>query len=268
VYAPTPQPGFKMLRASAPGAWAATLQAFDGDAARVLKSDAGVSVFAARLLGRDVVIKRWDLATPWARAKAMFRASRGDRHWRGAARLARAGLRTAPCLALALEQAPVPRVWLVMEHIPGPTALECLADRSLHILDQHALASALGRQIRALDDAGLYNRDHKPSNLILADHHADNLTVIDTVAIRRGRSPQRMLASLVIEPLGCGLSIRRSLAMRTLTAFLGLAGFDPRCRARRDGLWRDVQARIRAHGDPTPRTDPLAQRPGLAAPPS
>lgn len=260
---PHRQPEIKVIR-SAPGedraAWAQAIRTFDTGTAQVLKSDGDTAVYRATLLGRDVVLKRWSLSTRGARAKATLSASRGHRHWRAAARLEHLRLRTARCLALALEQRDPPRVWLAMEFLPGPTVLECMADPGLDIRDQHAIARSLGAQVGAFRLAGIHNRDHKPSNLILVDHSPDSLAVIDCLGIRRGQDPERMLASLLIEPTGCGVPVRAPLAMRALVSFLGArsrgqnrAGW----REHRNLTWAAVRAEVTAHGDPTPRINPL-----------
>ena len=51
-------------------------------------------------------------------------------------------------------------------------------------LSQHELARAVGAQVRAILNAAGYNRDHKPSNLLV--HPDSGPIVLDTVAIRAG----------------------------------------------------------------------------------
>jgi tRNA A-37 threonylcarbamoyl transferase component Bud32 len=256
VHVPHPQPGVKVIR-SAPGvdaaAWAGAIRAFDLDAARTLKSDGDTAVYRARVLGGDVVLKRWTLRTRADRAKAMLAASRGHRHWRGAMRLQNAGIPTARCIALALEQGHPPRVWLVMEQLEGCTLLEHMARPDEDVRAQHAIATAAGALVARLCRAGLSNRDLKPSNIVVSAGSGPALTVIDCVAIRRSRSLRRrdsMLAALVLEPLGCGALPRRALLMRGLAAVQGPAPLKRR--------WVRVAARVAAHGDPRPKINPLA----------
>ncbi|MFG0327814.1 MAG: hypothetical protein ACF8SC_11170 [Phycisphaerales bacterium JB037] len=92
---------------------------------------------------------------------------------------------------------------LFMHALPGRTLLDHLAERRAD-----DLAPIVGRGVGRIVRAGLFNRDHKPSNLIVAPDRR-SLAVIDTVAIRPtpfpARSVERMFASLIIEPTGvCG----------------------------------------------------------------
>jgi hypothetical protein len=92
--------------------------------------------------------------------------------------------------------------------------------------------------------------------------------VIDCVAIRYGpmtssrAGAHRMLASLVIEPTGCGCPPRRSLMMRALRAALE-SGREPRRLPREQekadtrALWRAVRDRVERHKDARPAVNPL-----------
>lgn len=182
-----------------------------------------------------------------------------------------------------------------MERLSGPSVLEILAAaRGRHdstrgdaadapqaaLLGprrQLALARELGRQLRRLIGHGRFNRDHKPSNLIvLSADHRPRVAIIDCVAILPvsraggpGEALQRMLASLYIEPSGVGAPPRRSLILATLHGALGIdrpaSPGAPRIlrshrvdRRRLRALWNSVADRVRSHGDPTPRVDPLS----------
>lgn len=258
---------------------------------RILKRESdlasGTLVCVCTLLGRPVVIKRTPLGLG-GMVKAAFKASRGWRHWRGAAWLLTQGIPTARPLALLRSgSAEV----LIMDALDGPSLLQAMADRSLNIRQQHALADAPGELIARLAHHARYNRDHKPSNLIvtkLTDTHAE-LAIIDCVAIlpiSRMRPPVepllRMLSSQVIEPLGCGVLPRRALLLRALRACLRAqwqldarnaeptptaAPGSPAAPAKEQRewelasmrlLWREVARIIHDHGDPTPRINPLA----------
>lgn len=277
------------VRRVAPGesgaVWLAALATFDPASARVLKSDASVAVSRATLQDRDVVIKAWDRTTPWARVRSRLGLSPAWAHWRGAAWLQAHGIATARVLALIHER-PGPGElveWMIMDALPGRSLIQILAElhadpRAMPARRQHELARALGRQLAALDKAGRFNRDHKPSNLIVAwpeeipsGHDWPNrasdqpiIGIIDCVGLRqsgreRWRGVRRMLASLIIEPTGCGLYIRKTLRLRVLASFLEGQGPMPR-EARRAALrggWASVERLVAAHGDPTPRVSPL-----------
>lgn len=262
-------PGWRVERTGAgedAREWARVLAGFDEGGAERLKDDGGTAVLRASLLGREVVLKRWDLGSLGARVRAVLRAAPADRHWRNAAWLAARGITTARPLALATEyRRPHPRRWLAMEHVPGRTLLQEIAGGDLGVRDEHSIAWLLGQQLARFRALPAYNRDHKPSNLIVTgDEEGSQIAVIDCIAIRRGRGgPDRMMASLLIEPAGCGLRVRRALRMRVLCSYLDdmdrPAGSIRR--DTRDRLWRAVEGRVRAHGDPRPRVNPLGQRP-------
>jgi len=253
-------------------AWQRVLESFDTAGAKVLKEDRGTAVYRTSLLGRDLVLKSWELRTLGSRLRALARAGQPDRHWRGAAWLNGHGFRAAHCLALASEyRSPFPRRWLVMEAVPGRSVLDHLARGDLTVRQEHAVARALGRQLTLFVSHARSNRDHKPSNLIVSGDPANpEIVLIDCVGLRNRVDTGRMLASLAIEPAGCGVPVRASLAMRVLRSHLASLdeGIGPMAdlsrrdaRRFRNGKWRDVIARIRAHGDPSPRVNPLAGAP-------
>jgi tRNA A-37 threonylcarbamoyl transferase component Bud32 len=258
-------------------AWLAALTEFDPSGATRLKQDAGTAVYRARLMGRDVVVKSWQVRGPLSRLKALVRHSRADRHWRGAGWLTAQGIPTAPVLVLASAGN---RQILVMEALPGKTVLQHLADRDLMPRQEHAVAAALGRQIAALMARGRSNHDPKPSNQIVTGVSGEIATValIDCVAVRPivwfdSEEPIPMLAKLLIEAIGCGVPPRRALRMRALRAYwdalghLRPASATPFTRAARNHAWMEVAAFITNHGDPTPLVPPLPAVQASPAPP-
>ncbi|MBS0188538.1 MAG: hypothetical protein JSS51_10750 [Planctomycetes bacterium] len=245
----------------------------------LLKSENDSFVARAVLEGVPVVVKWRALVSLADRTKALMGASRAFRQWRGARRLARGGIPAARPLALLLQAgASHPGEWLVLEEAPGETVLHALATDRLSPRDQHALARAVGVQVGAMLRAGLCNRDHKPSNLIVEFEGVDGarvpiLTLIDTVAIRRRSNPGemvRMLATLLIETIGVGVAPRGAIAFRvlrdacaawlegTLGRPLGSHPGDRKAlRALVRSTARRVDQYIQTHGDPTPKVDPL-----------
>lgn len=269
------------------GEWAEAMAGFDPAGGAVLKREGGAAVYRAEVLGRDVVLKSWEVRTAADRLKLAARMSRADRHWRGAQWLLGRGLDSAEPLALLVERgAGIRRVWLAMEALEGKTVLRHLADGDLSVKQEHALARELARVVQEMIAGGRWNRDFKPSNLIVTDTGQRGggrarVATIDCVAIlhtrgKRGESALRMYTSLAIEPAGVGRPVRRALACRFLVCTIGanLGGLGSRhaipdgdrqdlvSAARRGklwkSLWRSVRERIEAHGDPRPRTDPLS----------
>ncbi|MBL8877048.1 MAG: hypothetical protein JNM86_14735 [Phycisphaerae bacterium] len=238
-------------------------------------------VCRARPDGIGIVVKMRELVTLRDRAKCVLRASRAFRQWRGARRLAARGIPAARPLALLVQSGnPGKRIreWLILEDVQGATVLHWLAARRLSVVDQHALARAVGVQVGAMLRAGLCNRDHKPSNLIA--EFVDGVpivTLIDTVAIRRRSNPGemvRMLATLLIESIGVGVAPRGAIAFRvlrdacaawlegTLGRPLGSHKGDRKAlRALVRSTARRIDQYIRFHGDPTPKDNPLVVPP-------
>ena len=239
-------------------------------AARTLKQDGGSWVRRATLLGRDVVVKCRSLNTFSRRLKGTLGIGHGHKHWRGASLLQSRGILTAAPLVLCRAAVDgVPCEILLLEFIDGPTLLECLQssrDGRLAVREQHAIARAVGLQVAQFSQ-GLQNRDHKPSNLIVrrTASGSPEIAVIDCVGVYhsmlwRGFSPP--LASLMIEPTGCGVPPRRALRMRVLTTLAdSLDGPTRTSRAERRKfiriVWLLTDKRIAAHGDPTPKVNPL-----------
>lgn len=253
-----PSPVFRVLHANAdPGPWIEALRTFKVDLAQPLKTEGASIVVRTRLLGQEVVIKRRELRRLGDRLKSRLGLGRASRQWRGARWLAGHGFDTARPVVAALEHTgSTVREWLVLESLPGASVLRHLADGDLSISRQHELARSLGRQIAAIGEAGMYNGDHKPSNLIVVQGRP---AIVDTVAIRRGRRPERMLHALAVEPIGEGVLPRRSLRARLIHELV-LAerhlsgGADRAGKARRRAIWNAVADSLSRHGDPTPRT--------------
>lgn len=229
---------------------------------QVIKRDGDAEVVAATLLDQAVIIKRWRARSTYEKFKMKLGLGRASRHARGTRLLQSCGIPTAAVLASQLtpEQDGALVQTLILERLPGKTVLQHLADGDLAPRQQHALARRIALDMAALLRAGYYNRDHKPSNLIVTSTDAADprVAVIDTVAIRRAGDVGaiRMLASLFIEPLGCGVPPRRALAFRVVRTLANEGLGKPY-----QQLWMYAGNVIRNHGDARPKVDPLTQHP-------
>jgi hypothetical protein len=255
--------------------WARVIERCEtgGEDVQTLKRDGGASVFA--LPGESgsagLVAKRWELRSVGSRLKSLVHASRAWRHWNGAERLSRAGVRTAACFAIGRSRDAETGVgveWLIMDRLLGKMLLRHMADNDLPVQTQHRLAESAGRMVAALVKAGLYNHDGKPANLIVSPDPqrslAPQISIIDCVAIRKlpkvGVEGKiiHMLAGLVIEPIGCKCPPRRALMMRALKSFANTEHLSrAQWRGPRNRTWHAVAAFIEAHGDPSPKVNPL-----------
>lgn len=233
----------------------------------VLKAGDQVGVYALGVDGRPVVLKCWRLSTIAHRAYAALRTTRGSRQWRGSRRLKEIGLRTPRSLALIRGRSGRDLVEvLIMERLDGRTLLEHLARPTLTPRAEHRVATTLALQCHTMLRAGIFNRDHKPSNLMVlhADQSIAEIAILDAVAIRpfvgggHGHAPP--FERLVLEAIGVGTMPRRSLMARFVrewTACIHQAAGPPQREATR-ALWAQIASRIRDHGDPTPTDNPLS----------
>lgn len=236
-----------------------------------------------------LVLKVQALDRPLDWLASMLGLTKLDRQWRGAQRLARAGFATPVPLvqfrgvaAKSLSPGPngTQRVGcLLLSYVEGRTLLEAMARPGPE--DPILLARALGRHIGLMLKARLFNRDHKPSNLLLPkssgslnasrtkDESPDArgvVVVLDPVGVRRmrrsrkgrrrarTRARRRMLFALLVEPLGVGVEIGLRLRLETMHACAAELEL-PRRVVRED--FRAIDQMLFEHGDPTPQHDPL-----------
>ncbi len=243
------------------------------DGAVVMKSEGGSWVRRATMMGREVVVKCRELGTVWKRVKFGVGMGHGAKQWRGAERLMKAGIATGRPLVMAraVVDGRVCEV-MVLEFVEGKTLLEILDEVKRGVgpgvREQHAIARAVAETVVKSAKGGFYNRDHKPSNLIVrrdADGRWD-IAVIDCVGLK-WRAPvddsgnEWMFAALMIEAIGCGCGPRRALWARVVMSLGWTNGGRERVRLRdlREEVVEQVELEIKVHGDPRPRVDPLGR---------
>lgn len=253
--------------------WLASRTPRDLESMTVLKVADDVTVYATTVDDHPVVLKVSVLKGLTRRAYAALGSTRACRHWRGSRRLTALGLPTPECHAIIQGKSGGTRLEvLVMERVPGRTLLDHVARPTLPVKGEHRLARALARQCADMARAGVFNRDHKPSNIMVVDAHAPTLAILDTVAIRPLPRPGPVappLERLIIEPIGIGATPRRALIARFLTEWISLTTPDPaRRRQALRSTWHTLQTRIAAHGDPTPTDNPLSPTGDSRRPPS
>lgn len=232
-----------------------------GASARAIKSDDRSAVLAGEAAGYEVVVKTLALDRAKDRLRAALRLSRHWRQARGSEKVRRAGADACPVLAIARGIDPSGhRVEaLIMDRVDGPTLLRAAADRALSPTHQRMLLDRVGAAVGQLARSGIFNRDHKPSNLIVTrDEAGEPMPVlIDCADIRRaanGRALVGMLSKLLIEANGTEVSVGVGEQVRVAQAARREAGLDAPLRE----LVAQVHRTIEAHGDPRPKVDPLA----------
>lgn len=245
----------------------------------VLKDEPGSSwVRRATINGRAVVVKCRYLNRRSRRIKSMLGYGHGDKYWRGAALLASKKIATARPIVLGTARLDGELVeLLVLNYLSGPTLLEVMDQvrRGVGpgVREQHRIAEAVGRSVGAMLTASLWNRDHKPSNLIVrcAVDDESTIAVIDVVGVRRlgpealrvdGLECEEMWAALMIESIGVGCPPRRTLWMRAVRSWMeGVSqplDREMRHLAIRTTLIEGAGGIVEMHGDPRPAVHPLA----------
>lgn len=251
------------------------------EGAGVLKANDDGAVFDAVLSGTPVVVKTQRVRTLGDRLKGSLGVSRLMRQWNGAVTLDRVGVRAAMPLALLRgfgDDGGIVET-LVLERVEGRSLLEHLRDEDLTHEEWRALIESMAVDLEAMW-LRAFNRDHKPSNLIVVrEGDAVRAVVVDTVGVRRlrgfgtGSNPRlaRMLASLWIEAWGVGcppsVGCAYRLVCRVCDAPTPKGKTKPGwTRAKGFGaartMWGMAWAIVRDHGDPTPKDSPFPERHG------
>ncbi len=204
----------------------------------------------------EVVLKVEPLDSITKKIQALLRRTKSFRQFAGDALLRRAGIPSADCLAVVRGRAGAGDTeMLVLHHVRGPTVLELIGTP-----DEPAAAALVGDHLRRMLEARLANGDTKPSNLIVPIA-GGRITVADTTDISRHQGAPNLdgggtedlsstLRDLMLEAIGTG----RVPSVRSRVAVLRSLPTD---RSGRRDLWRSAAERIAAHGDPTPKDDPL-----------
>lgn len=258
----------RILRAGGDAArWRDAIAAATFEAWPAIKIERGRRVCRGRLFGMNIVVKTERARGLSLHLRMLMGLSRLRRQWRGAEILLDAGVPTARPLALARGRRNGKIIEaLIMEELPGPSLLALWLQGGLSLHQEHALARAAGEVVARCVQRGIFNRDGKPSNLIVTrlDDGGAALAVIDTIGVRRSSAPGggvRMLASLYIEAWGMGRAPRRALcalALRPIVELMSSSGGESSHVRRR--LWKATRAIIRSHGDPKPKVNPLSGR--------
>jgi len=174
---------------------------------------------------RRWVVKRAARSGVGMRLEAALRLAPLGREWRGARRLRRGGVRCCQPVAMVQGRGVRGRQMLLMPYIEGPTL-----QRFIGAVDDPAarlrVAEAVGRQLSRLLYAGLVNRDHKTSNLIIEEAcrvRGEQPVLIDPAGLRRA-TPRRiagMFARLLETAVKAGPLSKREMLTVLRAAFPG-----------------------------------------------
>lgn len=237
-------------RALAEGGWV------DGECLKLDDRDRGV--WRAEMLGRDCVVKARPLPGVLDRLKQRLGATDLTRACLGAALLEAKGFGTPSVRVMGLSR--LDSGWhevLVTECARGAPLLSRWVEAD--DTERHELARRAGQVLGELCAAGVFNRDCKPSNLLL---DGDELAFVDVGGVRatKGdtvRELARMISMLGFEPTGIGSRPGYWEVVIGVRSALRAAGVSADARGRLIG---HLRALIAEHGDPTPRDNPVAPK--------
>ena len=155
-------------------------------------------------------LKIWSV-TPGMCLKLALGIAQPQRQIAGARRLERAGLRT-PAIpdGWRFARRGRPIVEMELAFVQGPSALEAIRDRTLAGPYRRAASAAVGEVVADMVKAGIFNRDMKLANLILAaSGEQTEVWQIDTVGVRPTRRRVKETARM-LERLGVQLPVMGS----------------------------------------------------------
>ncbi len=214
------------------------------------------------------------------RFKCAIGRGRLARQWDGAVWLREHGFATGVPRALGMGTTEAGRVEvMVLEYVEGETLIDLLADaagRSGAVEKVAEIAAALAGTIAAMVRAGRFNRDFKPSNLVVTDVDGQvGVAQIDTAAIRGcearrlDSAPVHMLTCLMLEPTGCGCPPTARQQVRVVRDLIRAWNADSdddeelSREVEKSGirlLMEAVAKRVRRHGESRPKDDPRRLR--------
>lgn len=194
---------------------------------RVLKESRDGGVYLVRATdGSFEVRKRWRL-TMWERCKRLLAIAQPQRQLRNARRLRAAGVATpAPIGGVqSVRDGPAGPAWLEirLRWVEGEPLLDRVRGASED--EQGRLGDSMRTLLEAMGDGGLFHRDAKLSNFIVATDGA--IVAIDPVGVRRQREPLRERLR-TIESLACELSPAERAQAATFLARASPCGRDER----------------------------------------
>lgn len=238
--------------------------------AEIFKKTESSSVIRSMVLSRDLVLKTCRVGGVKGFLQGLANSGRAHRQWSGSEWLRSVAVAAPRCVAIIRGTRDGARVeTLVTEYVPGHTLLWQIA-RGIIKEDpespaSRAIAYAVGRDIAQIIKSGRFNRDHKPSNLVVthAGPPVAKITTVDAVAIQplkaedRADGTARMIASLITEPKGIGSPLPPALLRRIVDALA-----HEMVEAANTETWTSdmivrAERLVAAHGDATPEHDPL-----------
>ncbi|MEO1534070.1 MAG: hypothetical protein AAFS11_00725 [Planctomycetota bacterium] len=242
-------------------AWKEALADRPWESGTLIKKDGEREVRRASMLDSNVAVK----IRPAERLRTALIGNEHTKHVTAARLLARTRVQTAAvrCVARVAKQSVLVTGWL-----EGRTLLECLADSSE--VERGELFRQVGGIVGMQLGGELFNRDNKPSNVIVISGAEREMALVDIAGVRRVltrtrrsaiRYVARMCSSLAIEPRGLGIAVSEvdleAAAYAAVISYCSVFFTDEQVAdlcMRATALTLDLVA---AHGDATPKVNPL-----------
>jgi len=165
----------------------------------IIKQESRVCVMRAQLLGRDAMVKRYDLTGPIEKLKYLIRPSRARRFWAAACTMAELDIPTPEPLGfLEIRFAHIPlRSYVITAFEPDARNARTWIEPEFHKQSagiRAAVSADLLAALLKLYQHGIYHGDTKTANMLLihpANNDARAFSWIDLECVQCGISPTR-----------------------------------------------------------------------------
>ncbi len=224
------------------------------------RDDRGREVWQAETEGESFAVKSRPLSGVGDRMRFRFGSTDLGRSVLGAAVLTARGFQTPKVRVLGLVRTDTG--WaevLVTDWAEGQTLLSAWAAADERARSE--LARRAGEHVGRLAHAGLFNRDAKPSNVVIDSEGAFVMLDVGGVRLSGGDRPRelaRMLGALGFEPTGVGHGPGFWQVFACVRAAVRGSGVD-----RRGDVIALLRRQILDHPNPAPKDNPLAQEPEM-----
>lgn len=189
------------------------------EAGLMLKDGNSSTVALIRLVDRTLVIKRYNIKSPWHGLRRAFRKSRAWQSWSNAHRMEFLGIPALkPVAMIENRMGPIrTTAYLITEFIEGPDALESL------LADPNGDLEAITRILQDLSDVQISHGDLKATNFVMTD---EGPVMVDLDGMKEHRSRQ---------------SFEQAFS-RDLERFMENWQDSPQLKSRFSGLLRDLSS--------------------------
>ena len=158
----------------------------DNRAEKYLKRGNSSTVAVVTVAGQRMVIKRYNIKSPWHGVKRALRKTRAARSWANAHRLILSGVNTAKPIALVEKRlGPLAMTsYTVTEHVDGRLCSDYFVSDDISDDQKQAMADRIIKLFSLLSRAHIAHGDMKATNIVVSN---DNPVVLDLDSMREIR---------------------------------------------------------------------------------